>query len=150
MAATWRVESILLVPCAVPQGTGRREGAACSSLLLSGQSTPFLLCCPWGSGSKVLNLAKMHILIYSRNSNWPQANNNCMRIFHLAPSPLSPFRGKTAALRSEGEGKLNKKHIEGTTTEWEKKARISEPTSKLTPLWSASETISLCLLLCKQ
>jgi hypothetical protein len=76
----------------------------------------------------------MHILIYSRNSNWPQANNNCMRIFHLAPSPLTPFREKTAALRSEGEGKLNKKHIEGTATEWEKEECVSEPTSKLTAL----------------
>lgn len=26
---------------------------------------------PMGSGSKLLNLAEMHILIYSRNSNWP-------------------------------------------------------------------------------
>lgn len=57
-----------------------------------------------------------------------------MRIFHLAPSPLTPFREKTAALRSEGEGKLNKKHIEGTATEWEKEECVSEPTSKLTAL----------------
>lgn len=56
----------------------------------------------------------MHILIYFRNLNWPQANNNYMRIFHLAPSSFTPFREKTAALENEGEGNLKEKYIRTT------------------------------------
>lgn len=54
-----------------------------------------------------------------------------MRIFHIAPSSSTPSREKTAALKNEGEGKLNKKHIQITATEREWEAQISEPTSKL-------------------
>lgn len=147
--ATWTVENFLFVG---PSGGWRaclvkgHAAAACTSSTSQQHSSS---AAQRAQEARFSNLAKMHILIYSRNSNWPQANNNCMRIFHLAPSPLTPFREKTAALRSEGEGKLNKKHIEGTAIEWERRhASQSQPPNS--QLWSASETISLCLLLCKQ
>lgn len=90
-----------------PQGPCERAArlvighTAMASTARAGQHR-FSLAAHRAQAVRFLNSAKMHILIYSRNPNWPQANNNCMRIFHLAPSSFTPFREKTAALKMRG------------------------------------------------